>query len=132
VASRCPAEDNASVTIHGATLTFTNGVLKQFAISFYPSQDGRRERDVSSDILCVPHNYFVNCLTPCLASKRHSGISVSNPTTVTTITMMTTLGSLKLLATTSAAVTLRCPVLRSASRKRAQPDLRPAPPLEPA
>jgi hypothetical protein len=37
---RCPAEDNVSVTIHGATLTFTNSELKQFALSFYPRQDG--------------------------------------------------------------------------------------------
>jgi hypothetical protein len=36
----CPAEDNVSATIHGATLTFTNSALKQFAVSFYPSQDG--------------------------------------------------------------------------------------------
>jgi hypothetical protein len=36
----CPAEDNVSVTIHDATLTFTNSALKQFAVSFYPHQDG--------------------------------------------------------------------------------------------
>jgi hypothetical protein len=37
---RCPAEDNVSVTIHGATVTFTSSALRQFAIIFYPSQDG--------------------------------------------------------------------------------------------
>ena len=36
----CPAEDDVSVTIHGATLTFTNSALKKFATSFYPSPDG--------------------------------------------------------------------------------------------
>jgi hypothetical protein len=36
----CPAEENVSVIIHGQTLTFTNKVLENFIISFYPSQDG--------------------------------------------------------------------------------------------
>ena len=36
----CPVEDHVSVTIHGATLTFTNSALKKFATSFYPSPDG--------------------------------------------------------------------------------------------
>jgi hypothetical protein len=39
-APRCSAEDNVSVTIHGATPTFTNSALKQFAIGFCRSQDG--------------------------------------------------------------------------------------------
>jgi hypothetical protein len=29
-----------SVTINGATLTFTNSALKKFTLSFYPTQDG--------------------------------------------------------------------------------------------
>jgi hypothetical protein len=36
----CPAEDDVSATIHGATLTFTDSELKKFDISFYPSPDG--------------------------------------------------------------------------------------------
>jgi hypothetical protein len=36
----CPAEDDVSVTIRGATLTFTNSALKKFDMGFYPSPDG--------------------------------------------------------------------------------------------
>jgi len=36
----CPAEENVSVTVHGETLTFTNGSLKQFTQPFYPAPDG--------------------------------------------------------------------------------------------
>src|SRR5215471_12676436 len=38
--SRCPAEDDVSVTIHGETLTFTNSALKNFLQPFFPGQDG--------------------------------------------------------------------------------------------
>jgi hypothetical protein len=44
-------------------------------------------------------------------------MSVSNPTIVTTITMMTTLGSKLSLATTSAAAMLRCPVARASAHR---------------
>ena len=36
----CPAEGDVSVTIHGETLRFTNGLLKDFTEPFYPSFDG--------------------------------------------------------------------------------------------
>ena len=36
----CPAEDDVSVTIHGATLTFTNSALQKFIEPFYPGPDG--------------------------------------------------------------------------------------------
>jgi len=36
----CPAEDNVSVTIHGDTLTFANGILKNITQAFYPDPDG--------------------------------------------------------------------------------------------
>jgi hypothetical protein len=36
----CPAEGDVSVTIHGETLTFSDGALKEFTMPFYPSKDG--------------------------------------------------------------------------------------------
>jgi hypothetical protein len=36
----CPAEDNVSVNIHGEVLSFSNSVLQNFGIGFYPQQDG--------------------------------------------------------------------------------------------
>jgi hypothetical protein len=36
----CPAEDDVSVTIHGDTLTFTDGTLKKWTQPFAPGQDG--------------------------------------------------------------------------------------------
>jgi hypothetical protein len=36
----CPAEEDVSVTIHGETLRFANGVLKGVIQAFYPSPDG--------------------------------------------------------------------------------------------
>ena len=36
----CPAEDDVSVTLHGETLTFSNGALKDVTQAFYPSPDG--------------------------------------------------------------------------------------------
>jgi hypothetical protein len=36
----CPAEENVSVTVHGETLTFANGILKGVTQAFYPSPDG--------------------------------------------------------------------------------------------
>ena len=36
----CPAEEDVSVTIHGETLKFTDGALKEFTLPFYPRQDG--------------------------------------------------------------------------------------------
>src|SRR5262249_29721598 len=36
----CPAKEDVSVTIHGETLTFTNGALKKFTQPFYPGSDG--------------------------------------------------------------------------------------------
>ena len=36
----CPAEEDVSVAIHGATLTFTDSAFKVFTIGFRPSQDG--------------------------------------------------------------------------------------------
>jgi hypothetical protein len=36
----CPAEDDASVTIDGETLTFTNSALKKYIMLFAPSPDG--------------------------------------------------------------------------------------------
>ena len=36
----CPADDDISVTIHGKTLKFTSGRLKNLVIAFYPRQDG--------------------------------------------------------------------------------------------
>jgi len=38
--SRCPAEDDLSVTIHGETLTFTDSILQKFIIGFSPDQSG--------------------------------------------------------------------------------------------
>jgi hypothetical protein len=54
-----------------------------------------------------------------LANARESGMRMINPTTVTTITMTTTFGSLKLwLATTSAAAMLRWLVPSAMTRLR--------------
>ena len=36
----CPAEDDVSVNIHGAVLSFTNSALRNFGVGFYPQQDG--------------------------------------------------------------------------------------------
>jgi hypothetical protein len=36
----CPTEDDVSVTIHGAELTFTNSGFRNFALGFDPHQDG--------------------------------------------------------------------------------------------
>ena len=36
----CPAEEDVSVTLHGETLSFANGVLKGVIQAFYPSADG--------------------------------------------------------------------------------------------
>ena len=36
----CPTEDDVSVTIHGAALTFTDSELRNFVIGFDPHQDG--------------------------------------------------------------------------------------------
>jgi hypothetical protein len=36
----CPAEEDVSVTVHGETLRFANGVLKGVTQAFYPSPDG--------------------------------------------------------------------------------------------
>ena len=36
----CPAKEDVSVTIHGETLTFTDGALKKFTQPFYPGPDG--------------------------------------------------------------------------------------------
>jgi len=36
----CPAEEDVSVTVHGETLKFANGVLKGVTQAFYPSPDG--------------------------------------------------------------------------------------------
>ena len=36
----CPAEEDVSVTVHGETLRFANGVLKDVTQAFYPSPDG--------------------------------------------------------------------------------------------
>jgi hypothetical protein len=36
----CPTEEDVSVTIHGATLTFTNSALRNFAMGFVPHPDG--------------------------------------------------------------------------------------------
>ena len=36
----CPAEDTASVAIHGDTLTFTNSAFKKWTQPFDPGQDG--------------------------------------------------------------------------------------------
>ena len=38
--SRCPAEDDVSVTIHDETLTFTDSILQKFIIGFSPDQSG--------------------------------------------------------------------------------------------
>src|SRR6516162_1692729 len=38
--SRCPAEDDVSVSIHGETLTFTNSVQKKITQPFDPGPDG--------------------------------------------------------------------------------------------
>jgi hypothetical protein len=38
--SRCPANDDVSVTIHEHTLKFTDSVLKDFVLSFDPQPDG--------------------------------------------------------------------------------------------
>ena len=36
----CPAKEAVSVTVHGETLTFTNGSLRNETIMFAPRQDG--------------------------------------------------------------------------------------------
>jgi hypothetical protein len=36
----CPAEDDASVTIDGQTLTVTTSALKKYIMPFYPRRDG--------------------------------------------------------------------------------------------
>jgi hypothetical protein len=36
----CPVQDDVSVTIHSQTLSFTNSELRNFAIGFYPREDG--------------------------------------------------------------------------------------------
>ena len=36
----CPAEEHVSVTLHGETLRFADGVLKGVTQAFYPSSDG--------------------------------------------------------------------------------------------
>ena len=36
----CPAEDDVSVTIHGETLSSTNGAMRNFVVAFYPHKDG--------------------------------------------------------------------------------------------
>jgi hypothetical protein len=36
----CPTEEDVSVTIYGATLTFTNSALRNFAMGFVPHPDG--------------------------------------------------------------------------------------------
>src|SRR4051812_8363218 len=36
----CSTEDDVSVTIHGRTVTFTNGRLRDFTIGFHPHPDG--------------------------------------------------------------------------------------------
>jgi hypothetical protein len=36
----CPTEEDVSVTIYGATLTFTNSALRNFAMGFVPPPDG--------------------------------------------------------------------------------------------
>jgi hypothetical protein len=38
--AQCPATEDVSVTIHGATMHFTNSQLKNSVIAFYPKRDG--------------------------------------------------------------------------------------------
>jgi hypothetical protein len=45
----CPTQDDVSVTIHGAELTFTNSQLRNFVIGFDPHQDGSF-RQIYTDI----------------------------------------------------------------------------------
>jgi hypothetical protein len=50
----CPAEEDVSITIHGETLTFTNGVAKKYTQPFYPGPDGsfgETHTDVGGDIV---------------------------------------------------------------------------------
>ena len=42
----CPTEEDVSVTIYGATLTFTNSALRNFAMGFAPHPDGSFRRDL--------------------------------------------------------------------------------------